>query len=58
MHQTPDPPRRVIVTDINISLWHLIELMLKIAIAAVPAGLLILFVYGAATLLIAVLARR
>lgn len=58
MHQTPDPPRRVIVTDINISLWHLTELLLKIAIAAVPAGLLILFVYGAATLLIAVLARR
>jgi hypothetical protein len=58
MHHTPDPPRRVIVTDINISLWHLTELLLKIAIAAVPASLLILVVYGAATLLIAVLARR
>ena len=32
-------PLRVIVTDINVPFWSVFSLILKVAIAAIPAGI-------------------
>ena len=42
-----DEKREVVVTDVKIQFWSMVVLMVKWAIAAIPA-LIILFVIGAA----------
>ena len=46
----PDPPQRVTVTDLNISFGNMVVLMVKLAIASIPAaiilGLVWMFVVG------------
>ena len=45
--QTPpaDIADRVIISDINIPFWSIVSLMIKISIAAIPAGIAISFIW-------------
>ena len=52
-----DYPQRVVVTDLDISFRNLVSLMVKAAIAAIPAVLILGFIAGAIVVGIAELAR-
>jgi hypothetical protein len=43
MSQSPEPqkPVRVVVTDLDISFGHLVQLLLKLALALIPAALIL-----------------
>jgi len=36
----------VIITDINIPFWSIVRLIIKISIAAIPAGIVLAVIYG------------
>lgn len=36
----------VIITDINIPFWSIVRLIIKIFIAAIPAGIVLAVIYG------------
>ncbi|MDY7001090.1 MAG: hypothetical protein SVS15_04830 [Thermodesulfobacteriota bacterium] len=40
-----DPPQRVVVTGIKISFWDVLDLMIKIGIAAIPATIVAYLVW-------------
>lgn len=36
----------VIITDINIPFWSIVRLIIKVSIAAIPAGIVLAVIYG------------
>jgi hypothetical protein len=39
---------KIVITDIKVPLWSLVVLMIKIAIAAIPAAIIIAIIYSIA----------
>jgi hypothetical protein len=54
----PQAPQRVVITSINVGIWNLTELLLKLSIAAIPAAIIVSLLYAFGTIVVAVLARR
>jgi hypothetical protein len=54
----PQAPQRVVITSINVGIWNLTELLLKLSIAAIPAAIIVSVLYAFGTIVVAVLARR
>lgn len=48
----PDEPGRVILTDIRISFVRLVFIMIKVALAAIPASIIVALIYGALALFV------
>jgi hypothetical protein len=47
--------REVVVTDVKIPFWSMVMLMVKLAIAAIPAFIILLAIGSVATMLLAAL---
>jgi hypothetical protein len=54
----PQAPQRVVITSINVGVWNLTELLLKLSIAVIPAAIIVSLLYAFGTIVVAVLARR
>lgn len=57
-NETPTPPARVVITDIEIPFGSIMGLMLKVVVAAVPVALILLLIYVVATGLLLALSVR
>jgi hypothetical protein len=44
--QPPAAPHRVSITDIDISFWRMVAILIKWSFAAIPAAIVISIIYG------------